>query len=189
MVADPPEKHLCSDALVDAIQQLLHETGAGFRRQEFQRRSPAKLTLGCPEPTPRALALPEDFAGECSDACDANHSVGFVTTQRLAASSSMGECAPGNHESIGLVIRQTGSAQSVDGLDGEALLDQFQKLVIVPQPMNAEYLAQGVRVTWPICDRNIHIGGSCHNALLERLGNMPTILWQFATTINAWKKL
>lgn len=75
MVADPPEGHLRGDTLVDAVEQLLDEPGAGLGGNELKRTAPLELPLGSPEPTPRTLPITEDFFGQRSNPSDPDRPV------------------------------------------------------------------------------------------------------------------
>ena len=84
MVADPPEKHLRRHALIDSVQQLFDETGAGFSGRELQRAATVKLPLGSPEPVPRAFAVSEDLFSKRGNTSKAYGSIRFLPAQSLA---------------------------------------------------------------------------------------------------------
>ena len=52
LIADPPEKHLGSHALVDPVQRLFDEARARFSRGELQRAAAVELPLGGTQPVP-----------------------------------------------------------------------------------------------------------------------------------------
>ena len=106
MIADAPEDHLRGHALVDAVQQLLDEAGAGFGDHELQRTATSKLPLPGTEPVPPAIAVPEDLFRKRGNAGETYGSIRFVPAQGLLPRAAMRQRTPGHDERIALLVGQ-----------------------------------------------------------------------------------
>ena len=180
MVADPPEKHLRRHALIDAVQQLLDEAGAGFGDHDLQRTPAIKLPLLGTEPVPPAIAVPEDLFRKGGNTGEAYRSIRFVPAQGLLPRAAMRQRAPGHDERVDLVVGQTRLAEPVDHSRGEAILDQLDEVLLGAQPVQAEHLFNPFQQARPLRNRSLDDHSLGQEAPLSESGNMPAILWHFA---------
>ena len=86
MVADSPEDHLRSHALVDSVQQFLDKAGSGFGRRHVERAPTVKLPLGRAQPPPAAFGISENLFGKRGNTSEAYRAVFlFISMEKLSS--------------------------------------------------------------------------------------------------------
>jgi hypothetical protein len=140
MVADPPEKHLRCQALVDAIQQLLDEARASLSAGELQRAATLELPLRRPEPTPRPFAVTEDLFPKRGQTRQADRAVRFVAAQPLVSRAAMRQRPSRHDERVDFVVGQTCLYKSLDCPSGKTILDEPDQIIVRVQAMNPKHL-------------------------------------------------
>jgi hypothetical protein len=75
VVADSPQDHLRSHALVDAIEQFFDEPRTRLSDQQIERCTFLELALGITKPAPGALGFAEYFFTQCQHARHPNDTI------------------------------------------------------------------------------------------------------------------
>jgi hypothetical protein len=99
-----------------------------------------ELSLGGPEPVPRARAVPEDLFAKRGDPGDTHGAIRLLLAQRCAPRASMRQGASRDDQRVDFIVGQTCPAEAIDCSRGEAILDQSDEVLVRVERMQTEHL-------------------------------------------------